>query len=50
MIIKTFFYFIINLIVYYIYIIKIKPIYDENNRKFLVNTCKYVDEVLENAL
>ena len=28
---------------------KRKPIYDENNRKLLVNSCKYVDEVLENA-
>ena len=28
---------------------KRKPFYDEKHRKFLVKSCKYVDEVIENA-
>ena len=28
---------------------KRKPIYDEEHRKLLVKSCKYVDEILENA-
>ena len=28
---------------------KRKPFYDEKHRKFLIKSCKYVDEVIENA-
>ena len=28
---------------------KRKPIYDQENRKLLIESCKYVDEILENA-
>lgn len=28
---------------------KRKPIYDQNNRKILIESCKYVDEVIENT-
>ena len=28
---------------------KRKPIYDQYNRKVLIESCKYVDEVIENA-
>ena len=28
---------------------KRKPVYDEKNRKALIESCKYVDEVIENA-